>query len=235
MSWIFIGLLFFFIAAAGFTNIVKRVRPGLPGRPAVVAAQISKIGIEELDTTEGGVTFDHVWPAGSPADKAGLVGGDIITTVDGQRVESDDDLLDLLRRTPIGKTIDVVYLRDGETKTAKLTTLSGAELDQLATQFDKRPEGKGRFGYRESSSERVEIPGTKMFGVRLDRVDASLPADMAGIKVGDVVIEFAGVPIRTSEELAARVMRAKPYETVDVVVLRGGERQVIPVKMGKQE
>ncbi|MDQ1729260.1 MAG: serine protease Do [Pyrinomonadaceae bacterium] len=235
MSWIFIGLLFFFIAAAGFTNIVKRVRPGLPGRPAVVAAQISKIGIEELDTTEGGVTFDHVWPAGSPADKAGLVGGDIITTVDGQRVESDDDLLDLLRRTPIGKTIDVVYLRDGETKTAKLTTLSGAELDQLATQFDKRPEGKGRFGYREGSSERVEIPGTKMFGVRLDRVDASLPADMAGIKVGDVVIEFAGVPIRTSEELAARVMRAKPYETVDVVVLRGGERQVIPVKMGKQE
>jgi S1-C subfamily serine protease len=234
MTWIFLVLLFFFVASAGFTTLVKRVRPGIPGRPAIMMAPTSKIGIEELDTTDQGVTFDHVWPAGSPADKAGLVGGDIITTVDGQHIESDDDLLELLRRIPIGKTIEIEYLRDGETRNAKLTTLSDVELKQLRTEFDQRPQGKGRFGYRQNESERVEIPGTKMFGVRLDRIDGSMPADMAGIKEGDIVIEFDGIPIRTPEELAARVMRAVPYETVDVVVLRGSERKVIPVKMGKQ-
>jgi S1-C subfamily serine protease len=175
-----------------------------------------------------------VWPPGSPADNAGLVGADIITNVDGQPVHSDDEMMEILRRTPIGKTVDVVYTRDGETKTTKLTTISKAELDRLDNEFDKRPEGKGRFGYDDDQSERVEIPGTKMFGVRLDDISASLPADMAGIKQGDVVIEFDGIPIRTPEELRARVRRAKPYQIVDVVVMRGSARLEIPVKMGKQ-
>jgi S1-C subfamily serine protease len=74
-----------------------------------------------------------------------------------------------------------------------------------------------------------------MFGVRLDEVNASLPADMAGIKQGDIVIEFDKIPIRTPEELTLRVRRAKPYETVDVVVIRNGERLTIPVRMGKQD
>ena len=72
-----------------------------------------------------------------------------------------------------------------------------------------------------------------LFRSRLDKVDPSLPADMSGIKNGDIVIEFAGMPIRTPEELHSRVRRAIPYQPVDVVVLRGGERLTIPVKMGK--
>jgi serine protease Do len=73
-----------------------------------------------------------------------------------------------------------------------------------------------------------------MFGVRLDDVSPSLPADMAGIKNGDIIIEFGGVPIRTPEELASRVRRAIPYEPVNVVLMRGGERLEIPVKMGRK-
>jgi S1-C subfamily serine protease len=155
--------------------------------------------------------------------------------VDGQPVHSDDEMMEILRHTPIGKTVDLAYLRDGETKNTKLTTISKAELDHLNREFRDRPEGWGRFGYNNDNSERVEIPGTKMFGVRLDEVSASLPADMAGIKQGDIVIEFDGIPIRTPEELTSRVRRAKPYDTIDVVVLRGAERITIPVKMGKQD
>jgi PDZ domain len=234
MTWIFLVLVVFFVASAGFTRLVRRAGPHFPYSPAVMLAPTSKIGVEGLDSTEGGVTFAYVWPAGSPADEAGLVGGDIITTVAGERIESEDDLLDLLKQTPLGGSIEIDYLRDGETKHTKLTTLSGPELGQLRTAFEQRPEGTGRFGYNQRRSKRVEIPGTKMFGVRLDQLEPSLPADMAGIKVGDVVTDFAGVPIRTPEELTARVRRAKPYEPVDVVVLRDGERKVIPVKMGKQ-
>jgi membrane-associated protease RseP (regulator of RpoE activity) len=235
MTWMFLGLLIFFVCAAGFTAVVKQVGSNFHGRIATVVAPRSYFGVDGFETADdnGGVTFANVEPPGSPADKAGLVGGDIITTVDGQPVHSDDEMMEILRRIPIGKTVDVVYIRDGETKNTKVTTMSKDDSDRLSKEFDDRPEGRGRFGYNERRSERVEIPGTKMFGVRLDRLEASLPADMAGIKEGDVVIEFNGIPIRTPEELHSRVRRAKPYETVDLVVIRGGERLQIPVKMGK--
>jgi hypothetical protein len=236
MTWMFLGLLIFFIAAGAFTTAIKQIRPRLAGGMATVLAPKSYFGVDGFETADGdsGVTFANVEPPGSPADMAGLVGGDIITTVDGQPVHSDDEMTEIARRLPIGKTVDVVYLRDGETRNTKLTTISKAELDHLNRVFRDRPEGIGRFGYDNDNSERVEIPGTKMFGVRLDDVSASLPADMAGIKQGDIVIEFAGVPIRTPEELTSRVHRAIPYVPIDVVVMRGAERLTIPVKMGKQ-
>ena len=234
MTWMFLALLIFFIAAAGFTAIVRQVRPNLPR--ATFAAPRSYFGVNGFETADGniGVTFDNVEPPGSPADKAGLVGGDIITVADGQPVHSRDEMMEILRRTPIGKTIDIVYIRDGETKNTKLTTFSEGESERLGEVFAARPEGRGRFGFDDDETEIVPIAGTKMSGVRLDEVSPSLPADMAGIKNGDIIIEFNEVPIRTPEELSSRVRRAIPYETIVVVVMRGGERLEIPVKMGRQ-
>ncbi|HEY2975666.1 MAG TPA: PDZ domain-containing protein [Pyrinomonadaceae bacterium] len=235
MTWMFLGLLIFFIAAGAFTAIIKPIRDNVRGHIAQQASR-SYIGPKRFETTEGnsGVTFANVEPPGSPADKAGLVGGDIITTADGQPVHSGDEMMEILRRVPIGKTIDIVYIRDGETKNTKLTTFSQEDSSRLTREFAGRPAGIGRFGFDDDDTERVPIPGTNMFGVRLDDVSPSLPADMAGIKNGDIIIEFDGVPIRTPEELASRVRRAIPYEPVNVVLMRGGERLEIPVKMGRK-
>jgi len=234
MSWMFIGLLIFFISAAALTSIVKQIAPHLPGRIAVAVPPRSYVGVDEFETTDGGVTFGNVEPPGSPADKAGLVGGDIITAADGRTVESDDHIMDLLGETPIGKTIDIVYIRDGETKTTKLTTISREESGRLEEQFDNRPQGHGKFGYQQRQTERVEIPNTKMFGVQLGDISPNNPADLAGIKEGDIVVEFDSIPIRSPEELLSRVRRALPYTSVTVVVMRDGERLEIPVKMGRQ-
>jgi membrane-associated protease RseP (regulator of RpoE activity) len=233
MSWIFVGLLIFFVVAAGFTAIIRPIRQNARVGFSQAVAPRSYAGVNSFDTTDGGVTFDNVEPPDSPADKAGLVGGDIITKVDGQPVTTDDEMMELLGRTPIGKTLEITYLRDGEEKTTKLTTVSKEEFDRLQKEFRNRREGKGQFGYEESDSERVPIPNSKMFGVRLDNINGSMPADMAGIKQGDIVIEFDGVPIRTPDELLSRIRRAIPYSTVTVVVIRGEERLEIPVKMGK--
>ena len=233
MTWMFLGLLIFFVAAAAFTAIIRPIRQNINAEIAKQAVPRSYVGVDSFDTTEGGVTFDNVEPPGSPADKAGLVGGDIVTTFDGQTITSDDQIMDLLGTTPVGKTVDVVYVRDGETKTTKLTTVSKEEFDRLAKTFRQRPEGHGRFGFDDDNTERVPIPGTKMFGVRLDEISPNLPADMAGIKEGDIVIEFDGVPIRTPEELSSRVRRALPYSTIKVIVVRGTEQIEIPVKMGR--
>ena len=232
MTWIFVGLLAFFVCAAAFTAIVTPFRPHVQFSAPV--APRSYVGVDGFDTTDGGVSFDYVEAPGVPADKAGLVGGDIITVFDGQTVTEDDQMMDLLRRTPIGKTVDLTYIRDGEVKTTKLTTVSKEEYDGLVAAFRRRPEGTGRFGYDDDDTTRVEIPGTKMFGVQLNDISQSLPADLAGVKEGDIVVEFGGIPIRTPSELSMRVRRAIPYSTVKVVVFRNGEKLEIPVKMGRQ-
>ena len=233
----FIGLLIFFITAGGFTAIVKQIRPRIAGGTGVPGIVVSKsyVGVDDFETADGdiGVTFANVEPAGGPADKAGLVGGDIITTIDGKAVHSDDEAQDIMRSTPIGKTVDIVYIRDGETKNTKLTTIAEGELERLNEVFSARPEGRGQFGYEDGEANRVEIPGTKMFGVQLGEILANRPADIAGVKQGDIVIEFGGVPIRTTDEFLSRVRRAVPYSTVDLLIIRDGQQLKIPVKMGK--
>ena len=233
-TWMFIGLLVFFLLAGGFTAIVKRVPRNIPVRVSVNAPR-SVVGVDNFETADGnaGVTFANVEPPGGPADIAGLVGGDIITTVDGQPVRSDDEMRDLMRRLPIGKTVDVIYLRDGETKNTKLSTISQDELGDLEDVYSSRPEGRGQFGYEEGNAERVEVPGTKMFGVKLGEVLPNRPADIAGIKQGDIVVSFGDIPIRTSDEFLSRVRRAQPYSIVKLGIIRNGERMEIPVKMGK--
>jgi len=236
MTWIFLCLLIFFIAGGVFSSIIKHLPPNFPGKITTAVAPRSYFGVDGFKTAEGdsGATFASVEPPGSPADNAGLVGGDIITMVDGQPVHSDDEMTEIVRRIPIGKTVDVVYTRDGETKNTKLTTISKEEFDRLARLFSNRPEGRGSFGYETGGADRVEIPNTKMFGVQLSEILANRPADLAGVKEGDIVIEFDGIPIRTEEEFVSRVRRALPYSTVKLVVMRDGERVEIPVKMGRQ-
>jgi membrane-associated protease RseP (regulator of RpoE activity) len=235
MTWMFIGLLIFFLVAAAFTAVVRPIRRAIPDAVSVPPPPPqSYLGVHTLKNDEGGVTFEKVEPPGGPADKAGLFGGDMITSFDGQTVRDKAEMNKLLERTPIGKTVEVIFIRDGEIKTTKLTTISEEDSERLAEEFRKRPQGRGLFGFEDREIERVAIPGTKIFGVRVDEITPNRPADLAGIKAGDVIIEFDKAPIRTTEELRARVNRAIPYSTVVVVVMRGADRYEIPVKMGKR-
>ena len=235
MSWLFIGLLVFFVAAAAFTAIVRPVRnSGRPPFAAAPAAPVSFVGVNEFETTDGGVTFENVHPPGSPADKAGLVGGDVITSFDGRTVTTDDEITKLLRQTPIGKTVDVVFIRDGAVQTVKLTTISRDEGERLEEVFDNRPAGIGVFGYEESDTKRVPLPNSNLFGVQLGDISPNHPADIAGVKEGDIIISFDNIPIRTPDELLGRVKRALPYSTITLEVIRGTEKLDIPVKMGKR-
>ena len=236
MAWVFVGLLFFFVAAAAFTAVISPMRRN-HARVAETPVNRSYVGVDEWQTTDNksGVTFAAVFPPNGPADKAGLVGGDVIVTFDGQPVQHEDEITRALTKIPPGKVVDVVYLRDGESHTTKLTTVDENELKRLTREFENRPrEQRARFGYDDSETERVEIPGTKIAGVRLDEVTPSMPADIAGVKNGDVVIEFDGIPIRTPDEMLMRVRRAVPYTTLKLTVMRGQEKLEIPVRVGRQ-
>src|SRR5213078_1428240 len=171
MTWIFLAMVVFFLTAGVITQFI---RPARRNPPFAVLAPRSYFGVKSFDTTDGGVTFDSIEAPDSPADKAGLVGGDIITTFDGQAVKTDDEIMELLGKTPIGKTVDVVYIRDGEPRTTKLTTISKGDLDQLGRVFATRPQGRGRLGI--DDQQEVQIPNSKLRGVKLGTVQASLPA-----------------------------------------------------------
>lgn len=233
MTWMFIGLLIFFIAAAAFTAVVTPIRRSITQTASAPPPPRAFVGVNSFEDGEGGVTFDNVEPPGGPADKAGLIGGDIITSFDGHVVHDENEMTSLMRRTPIGKPVEVTYIRDGEPKTTTLTTVSQEEFNRLVSEFKDRPEGRGLFGF-DDDTERVPIPGTKIFGVKLTEITPNRPADLAGVKEGDIIIEFDRTPIRTPQELASRVNRALPYSTVKVVLMRGAEKLEIPVKMGKR-
>jgi S1-C subfamily serine protease len=232
MTWVWIAIVVFF-ASGGALSTLKNIGGRIPRAAATAAAARSYAGVDRFKSANDGVTFNSVEAPGSPADKAGLVGGDIITSFDGRAVSTEGQIMDLLVQTPIGKTVEVLYTRDGTSHHTQLTTISEAELNRLRDTYSSRPEGKGKFGYESFRTTVIRIPDTKTYGVRLNWVEQNGPADLFGIKAGDIITDFDGVPIRTSEELLARVYRALPKSNVIVTVLRDGQTLKIPVTMGR--
>jgi len=232
MTWLWIAIAIFFASGGGLSMLVKNVR-NIPRTAATAAVSRSYAGVDQFRTADGGVTFNVVEPPGSPADEAGLVGGDIITSFDGHSVRTESEIMDLLGQTPIGKRVEVIYMRDGNSHNTQLTTVSREEYNRMDREFSNRPEGKGKFGFESFRTTVFRNPDTKTYGVRINWVEQNGPADLFGIKVGDIITDFDGVPIRTSEELLARVYRALPKSSVMVKVLRDGQVIKIPVTMGR--
>ncbi len=82
---------------------------------------------------------------------------------------------ELMENIPPGKEVEVIYLRDGEQKITKLAPIAENDFERLKREFNERAGGHGRFGFDDDDTERVPIPGTKMFGVKLGRHLAEFP------------------------------------------------------------
>jgi Peptidase family M28/PDZ domain len=74
-----------------------------------------------------------------------------------------------------------------------------------------------------------DTPGLKLTGVR-----AGSPADVGGIKAGDVIIEFGGKPVKDLYQYSDALYAHKPGDEVTVVLLRDGRRLSLTVKLGKR-
>jgi Tol biopolymer transport system component len=71
-------------------------------------------------------------------------------------------------------------------------------------------------------------------GVKLADVRGGSPADKAGIKGGDVLVEMAGTRIENLYDMTYALQDHKPGETVDVVVLRNGQRVTLRATLGSR-
>lgn len=231
MAWIFIIIAALFVMGGALSAL----RKGGPRNLAGFSMNMNRtrFGVNGFEAVAGGVTFEKVEPPGGPADKAGLVGGDIIQTFDGKRVTDEGEMSDALRQTPIGKTVEITYLRDGELKKTQLTTIPEAEFNDLQRAARDRPEGNGYFGFESRRTTKIADPQSKTYGVRLDWVQPNRPADLFGLKEGDIVTAWDDIPIRTGDELASRVYRAVPKSSVIITLIRDGQQMKIPVTIGR--
>ena len=229
MHWSVWMILALAIMMASGNAVFKPFRDGARGISSASTPR-AHVGIVFEDADDDtGAFIKSIRGVDSPADRAGLIGGDTITSFDGQQVEGERDLLRLIRATPIGKAVEVQYIRDGEAKLTTLTTASSDDTDAFAP-----PSGsEGFLGINPGGAKRVAIPDSKIYGVQLNNVLRNRPADIAGIRNGDIVIEFNGAPIRTAPDLIRRINQASPGGLVKVVIMRGTERLEIPVKMGR--
>lgn len=78
----------------------------------------------------------------------------------------------------------------------------------------------------------MAAPATK--GLRLTGVRAGSPADSAGLKAGDIVVELAGKPVSDLQTYSDALYANKPGDEVDIIVLRNGERLRLRAKLGRR-
>jgi hypothetical protein len=79
-----------------------------------------------------------------------------------------------------------------------------------------------------------DMAGSDSPGLRLTGVRAGSPADAAGLKAGDVIVELGGVAVKDIYTYSDALYSHKPGDEVDIVVMRAGTRTTLRVKLGRR-
>jgi hypothetical protein len=123
---------------------------------------------------------------------------------------------------------------DGLVRVVEFATLMTRKLDGLAeapewTAVAVSPERTGQRDSLRAYTGTVPDYATEVAGLRLSAVSAGGPADLAGLRAGDVIVEFAGREITNIYDYTYALDAVKIGEPTTVVVLRGGERLALTV------
>ena len=228
--WLWVTIILVVMIVGGMMPLA--MRGGRGGGGAAPAAVKSFLGVDGFEDVPGGGAFvQGIAGPETPIVRAGLIGGDVVKKFDGKDVRDTGDMRRILGETPVGKTVEVVAVRDGVIFTTTLTTVSQRDTPGMKP-FEQRPGGRGVLNV--DVGGRVQVPNSNIYGVEID-VDRNGPADLAGLRENDIVIKFGDFPIRTPGDLRYRIAEAAPYSTVPVTVVRGTEQLEIPVKVGRSK
>lgn len=228
-TWIIIALVLMTAAGVG-AKVVRNMRAGAGGggNPVVVTSLMEEVdGLRTADG--GGASIVGLAGPDSSWERAGLIGGDVVISFDGKQVRDERALRRIIAETPAGKTVPVVYIRDGETHNAELTTIRKEDWQEMGP-INSRPGGRGVFGV--NVGDRVRIAGTNTYGVELDSVNRNGPGHLAGLQKGDIIIKFNDKLVRTPGDLRLRIYEAVPGTIANVTLIRNGQPTVVPVKVG---
>src|SRR5579864_5472791 len=178
-----------------------------------------------------GIVLQRVEP-GSPAEKAGLQSGDVITSVNGKAVHTGNDLVNPIASTQIGSTVHVTYVRDKKEHEASITVADRTKIfpDRGGSETNnENGPTPAEFGLRleDLGTDRARRAGYEnMKGALVTAVDPASFAEDIGFARGDVITEVNHTPVNSVADYRRAVTGLKPGQNVLFKVLRrsGGEQ-----------
>jgi serine protease Do len=194
-------------------NLAKEILPQLRASGRVtrgwLGVQIQEISpdiAEKLELKDkSGALVSSVDPNG-PAGTAGLKRGDVIKKFNGKPVTSMPELPRLVANVVPGQTAEVTVVRDGKEEIlgVKVGTLSDTQQQAKA----ESPRGPAVFGLHAQNltpeiAEQLGMPGSD--GVVVTAVEPDSPAEAAGIRRGDVVVEVDKQPVTDANEFRKKL------------------------------
>ena len=167
--------------------------------------------------------------ADGPAAKAGLKRGDVITQLNGEKVDGSNDLRLRVSQTAPGTAVQLKVIRDGQSQTFNVT------LGELQDKDEKAPVSEGTGSALDGVQVETLTPeiaqqldlsaGTR--GVVVGSVDPSSAAAASGLSRGDVIQEVNRKPVNTAQEFQQAIGSSKG--SVLLLVNHGGVTQYIAI------
>ena len=228
------------------TNLARDVMDSLikdgkvaRGQLGVRIQDVTPAMARRLDLGESrGAIVGEVSPK-SPAAKAGIQSGDVVVEFDGKAVRDSRQLRLAVGRTKPGSTVPVKVLRDGDSKSFKVTIKELSE-DEVA-----RNGGGGRDGAKDSGTlngvgvtdltagERRQygIPSSVQ-GALVTEVEPDSAAYEAGLRPGDVLLEVNKERIKDAEQAVKLTENPADKTTLLKVWNRNGTRFLVVDETG---
>ncbi|AWK89289.1 serine protease (plasmid) [Azospirillum thermophilum] len=179
----------------------------------------------------------------SPAGMAGVRQGDVVTAFDGKPVEQMRQLPRLVATTEIGRKVPMTVLRGGKAETVTVTVGElQPQTQQVAAAGSSGPPRSAAPTEANSVLGLTLAPltpglretfsiGSDVDGVVVTNVGDDSTASDRGLDPGDVIVEAGQEPVRTPEDLNARIKQAKAEgrKTLLMLVSRDGDLRYIPL------
>ncbi len=159
---------------------------------------------------------------GSPAAKAGLEAGDIITKVDGKAIDGSAELSRGIRALKPGSKVNLTVWRQGKTRDVTIVTAEskddGAAAANEKAKAEKKPEAKpGKLGLAVKDLTAEQKKALKIAkGVQVEASDGA--AQAAGIDAGDVIIMVNGQDVPDAKTFNAVVAKVDVKKAVSMLI-----------------
>ncbi len=160
--------------------------------------------------------------AGSPADKGGVEGGDVITKVDGKAVEKAADLRRLIAAVKPGAKAALQVFRRGSFKELSVTVGEDERSKRVGAAEPEAPapvSPTAALGLRVSELTSAQRSEAKLkSGVKVDAATGA--AARAGLREGDLILSVDNVEVSTVKQFNAQIAKAEKAKLINLVVRR---------------
>ena len=160
-----------------------------------------------LKTAEGAMVYQP--QSGSPAAKAGIASGDIITAINGTPVKDARELARKIGMMAPDTSVKLTLLRNGDLKTIDLTLGKMANEQQAKADTGSETSANGLPHLGLTLAPANDIAGAGGKGVAVVQVDPDGPAAERGLKTGDVILDIGGKAVTNAADVRSAVTEAR--------------------------